>query len=71
MELRNYTAAFEAFMLLIMFVWDRILIERLWARLAAMEKDIHKNAQGRQESRDQNAPMGRQPAADPPKNPGE
>ena len=43
MSLRDYTAAFEGILVLIVVIWDRILIQRLSRRLAAIQKDIHNN----------------------------
>ena len=60
MSLRDYTAAFEGIMVLILVIWDRILIERLSRRLAAIQKDIHDNGQRHQENCNKPFPMGRQ-----------
>jgi hypothetical protein len=60
MSLRDYTAAFEGIMVLIMVIWDRILIERLSRRLAAIQKDIHDDSQRHQQNRDKPFPMDRQ-----------
>ena len=60
MSLRDFTAAFEGIMVLILVIWDRILIGRLSRRLAAIQKDIHDNGQGHQEDCDKPLPVGPQ-----------
>lgn len=74
MILRDGAVWFEAVAVVVAVIWDAVHICLVSDRVSALEKEIHpvhQNPEKHDKDRNQPLPMGRQPGADPSKNPGQ